>query len=96
MLISCRKIIIKKQKRNPSTIYKKKNYAGKTRTQNRDLVQTMISVFISTTVNPKLTDTQRYSKAVQISLEVRIKLYYKNIRQKKLKGKYFKYRNQSL
>lgn len=56
----------------------------------------MISVFISTTVNPKLTDTQRSSKAVQISLEVRIKLYYKNIRQKKLKGKYFKYRNQSL
>lgn len=57
--------------------------AGKTRTQNRDLVQTMNSVLYQPQLTQKLTDTQRYSKAVQISLEVRIKLYYKNIRQGK-------------
>lgn len=90
MLISCQKI--KKTK----TFHYIKKICCKDKNTEQGLGTDYDFSFISTTVNPKLTDTQRYSKAVQISLEVRIKLYYKNIRQKKLKGKYFKYRNQSL
>lgn len=82
MLISCQKIIIKNKKPKPFHYIKKKK-CQKDKNTEQGLGTDYDFSFISTTVNPKLTGTQRYSKAVQISLEVRIKLYYKNIRQKK-------------